>query len=125
MTVEPSYRIVEDDPEFGQYRDLTENKHQPLPDGVMRWYSSQHHSYATPDGYLVPVRPETENDCARGCATHAICRLQAIANAWNSATENRANRYADGQMLGWRFCLRNGWPELAVLLDALTEDNNE
>ncbi|KKL47534.1 hypothetical protein LCGC14_2334560 [marine sediment metagenome] len=65
MTVEPSYRIVEDDPEFGQYRDLTENKYQPLPDGVMRWYSNQHHSYATPDGYLVPD-----------------FRLQAIADAW-------------------------------------------
>lgn len=65
---EPLYRIVEDDPEYGEYRDLTENKYQPLPDGVLRWYSNQHHVYASPDGYLVPVKvPDT--------------RLQAIVDA--------------------------------------------
>ncbi len=50
------YRIVEDDPEYGEYRDLSENKHQSLPDGVLRWYPSQHHVYASPDGYLVPLK---------------------------------------------------------------------
>ena len=76
MTIEPSYRIVEDDPEFREYRDLTENKYQPLPDGVMRWYSNQHHSYATPDGYLVPDT-----------------RLQAIADAWKAYRESGGIRY--------------------------------
>ncbi len=97
MTVE-SWRIVEDDPEFRQYRDLTENKHQPLPDGVMRWYSNQHHSYATPDGYLVPDT-----------------RLQAIADAWNEGT--------GGEYEWSRGRVSEEMPELAGLLDALTEEN--
>ena len=91
-----TYRIVEDDPEFGQYRDLTENKHQPLPDGVMRWYSSQHHTYATPDGYLVPDT-----------------RLQAIADAWNEPWQwGRLTQEA----------VIDRWAVLGELLDALTKE---
>ncbi len=94
MTVE-NYRIVENDPEFGQYRDLTENKHQPLPGGVMRWYSSQHHSYATPDGYLVPDT-----------------RLQAIADAWKAYVEYAGDPFDEGAII-------------STLLVALTEENSD
>jgi hypothetical protein len=44
-------------------------------------------------------------------------RLQAIADAWNNdAHVNRED---------WPKILRVEWPDLADLLDALTEDNDE